>query len=153
MFSKEEKKSNKLQFWSKLEDQMMRLKNPHGSKVNWMSYNTRINHLYFRMEADESAVRLCIDLQFPDAGVREVYWDQFEEFKDMLHDRFKGKLIWLKEFEHENGKTISRIFLEKNEVNINNLKDWDKMHLFLKLSFVKLDQFWDEFSDVFLQLK
>lgn len=153
MFSKEEKKNNKLQFWSKLEDQMLRLKNPHGSKVNWMSYNTRINHLYFRMEADESAARLCIDLQFPDAGVREVYWDQFEEFKEILNDRFKGKLIWLKEFEHENGKTISRIFLEKNDVNINNKADWDKMHLFLKLSFVKLDQFWDEFSDVFLQLK
>ncbi|MBK6525006.1 MAG: DUF4268 domain-containing protein [Crocinitomicaceae bacterium] len=153
MFTKEEKKKLKLEFWSRLEDQMTRLKNPHGSKVNWMNYNTGINHLYFRMEADEKAGRLCIDLQFPDNGVREVYWDQFEEFRDLLNDRFKGKLIWLKDFEHENGKTISRIYLEKAEVNINNQKDWDKMHLFLKLSFVKLDEFWDEFSDVFLQLK
>lgn len=153
MFTKEEKKKLKLEFWSRLEDQMTRLKNPHGSKVNWMNYNTGINHLYFRMEADEKAARLCIDLQFPDNGVREVYWDQFEEFRDLLNDRFKGKLIWLKEFDHENGKTISRIYLEKAEVNINNQKDWDKMHLFLKLSFVKLDEFWDEFSDVFLQLK
>ncbi len=153
MFTKEEKKKLKLEFWSRLEDQMTRLKNPHGSKVNWMNYNTGINHLYFRMEADEKAARLCMDLQFPDNGVREVYWDQFEEFRDLLNDRFKGKLIWLKEFDHENGKTISRIYLEKADVNINNQKDWDKMHLFLKLSFVKLDEFWNEFSDVFLQLK
>lgn len=153
MFTKEEKKKLKLEFWSRLEDQMTRLKNPHGSKVHWMNYNTGINHLYFRMEADEKAARLCMDLQFPDNGVREVYWDQFEEFRDLLNDRFKGKLIWLKEFEHENGKTISRVYLEKAEVNINNQKDWDRMHLFLKLSFAKLDEFWDEFSDVFLQLK
>jgi len=153
MYSKEEKKNNKLLFWSRLEDQMLYLKNPHGTKVNWINYNTKINHLYFRMEADEKAVRLCIDLQFPDNGVREVFWEQFEEFKELLNERFKGKLTWLKEYEHENGKTISRIFLERGDVNINNQKDWDKMHLFLKLNFVKLDQFWDEFSEVFVQLK
>lgn len=153
MYSKEEKKNNKLLFWSRLEEQMKKLKNPHATKVNWMHYNTQIPDLYFRMEADEKSARLCIDLQFPDNGVREVYWDQFQEFRDMLNHKFKGKLIWLKDFEHENGKTISRIYLEKDEVNINNQKDWDKMHLFLKLSFAKLDQFWTEFKDIFLHLK
>lgn len=153
MFSKEEKQQNKLEFWSRLKDQMAKMKNPHGSKVNWMHYNTGINHLYFRMEADEHAVRLCIDLQFPDPGIREVFWDQFQEFKDMLDGIFKNTLIWDKEYEHLNGKDISRIYLEKDGVNINNRSDWDKMHLFLKLSFARLDKFWDEFGEVFFQLK
>jgi hypothetical protein len=152
MFSKEEKKQMKLEFWSRLEEQMEKLKNPHGSKVFWLDYNTGIKDLYFRMEADEKAVRLCIDLQFNDPGVREVFYEQFDEFRDMLNRLFK-ELNWQKEFVHSNGKTISRISVERPDVNIYNKKDWDKMHLFLKLNFVKLDKFWDEFKEVFLNLK
>jgi hypothetical protein len=152
MFSKEEKKQMKLEFWSRLEDQMEKLKNPHGSKVFWLDYTTGIKDLYFRMEADETAVRLCIDLQFNDAGIREVYYEQFDEFRDMLNGLFK-ELNWQKDFEHSNGKTISRISIERTGVNIYNKKDWDKMHLFLKLNFVKLDRFWDEFKEVFFNLK
>ncbi|MCG8574738.1 MAG: DUF4268 domain-containing protein [Flavobacteriales bacterium] len=152
MFTKEEKKENRIQFWTKLENELSKKKNPFGSKVNWMNYNTGIRHLYFRMEADESAVRLCIDLQFPDSSIREVYWEQFGEFKNMLDERFKN-LIWLEEFEHWNGKTISRIVMEKEGVNILNRKDWDKMHLFLKLNFVKLDEWWCDFGEVFKLLK
>ena len=153
MYSKEELKSNKLEFWSKLEDQLNRQKNPDGSKVNWMNYNTGIKDLYFRMEADSSAVRLCIDLQFNDAGIREIYFEQFVEFKTILDDKFNPKLQWLPNFDHSNGKTIARIYTEKIGVDINNRKDWDKMHLFLKLNFVKLDAFWDEFDAVFKALK
>lgn len=153
MFSKEEKQQIKLEFWERLKDQMEKIKNPHGSKVNWMKYNTKINHLYFRMEADEQCVKLCIDLQFPDEGVREVYWEQFEEFKDLLTSEFGGKMIWLKNYTHENGKTISRIYIEKKEVSILKKSDHDKMHLFLKINFKKLNEFWFEYSEIFEALK
>ena len=153
MFTKEEQSEINSTFWSKLKNQMTSMKNPHGTKVNWMRYNTGINHLYFRMEADEHTCKLCIDLQFPDASIREVYWDQFMEFQIMLEQLFKSHIHFYKEYQHTNGKTISRIIIQKNDVNIYRNSDWDKMHLFLKLNFAKLDKFWDEYAEVFLQLK
>lgn len=152
MYSKEEVKELKLSFWNHLEEQLKKQKNPFGTKVNWMNYGTGFKDLYFRMEADESGVRLCIDLQFKDEGVREVFYEQFEEFKNILEENFKD-LIWHKDFIHANGKTISRICIEKTGVNIYNRKDWDKMHLFLKVNFKKLDEFWNDFKDVFVALK
>ena len=152
MFTKEEAKENKIAFWTKLDNELSKKRNAHGSKINWLSYPTGIKNLYFRMEADEEAVRLVIDLQFPDAGIRELYFQQFQEFQKILEERFKT-VIWEKDFEHWNGKQISRIYLEKGGVNINRREDWDKMHLFLKLNFVKLDAFWDEFGEVFKLLK
>lgn len=152
MLSKEEAKELRKAFWEKLFSQMEKMRNPHGSKVNWMSYNTGIKHLYFRMEADDLGARLCIDLQFPDEGIRSLYYEQFEEFKNILDDTFKS-VTWYPEFEHWNGKTIARIAIEKEECNFKNQKDWDKMHLFLKLNFAKLDEFWYEFGEVFKNLK
>lgn len=152
MFSKEEIKENRIAFWTKLEGQLSKKKSVEGSKINWMSYPTGVKHLYFRMEADEEAVRLVIDLQFPDAGIREIYYEQFLEFQNILEERFKS-MEWIKEHEHWNGKTVSRISIERRDVTINELGDWDKMHLFLKLNFVKLDAFWSEFGEVFKLLK
>lgn len=104
------------------------------------------------MEADENGCRLCVDLQFPDDGVREVFYEQFEEFANILNDTFKD-LQWHKEWEHWNGKLISRLMVEKTECNLNRQSDWDKMHLFLKLNFKKLDEFWSDFGEVFQNLK
>jgi hypothetical protein len=152
MLGKEESKQLRVDFWSKLGNEMEKMKNPHGSKVNWMNYNTGIRNLYFRMEADENGARLCIDIQFHNLGLREVYYEQFLEFKDRLDKKFKD-LQWLKEFDHSNGKQISRIVMSRGEANIFNKDDWDKMHLFLKLNFAKLDEFWEEFGEIFKNLK
>lgn len=152
MYSKEDMKALRIDFWGKLQGQMEKMRNPHGSKVNWMNYNTNIKHLYFRMEADENGARLCIDLQFPDKGIRELYYEQFQEFQDMLSSKFKY-LEWYPEWEHWNGKQISRIVVEQAGTDIRNKQDWDKMHLFLKLNFAKLDEFWVEFGEVFKNLK
>ncbi|MBD3635953.1 MAG: DUF4268 domain-containing protein [Crocinitomicaceae bacterium] len=152
MLSKEEVKELRIDFWGRLEHQMKKLRNPHGSKVNWMNYNTGIKHLYFRMEADESGARLCIDIQFPDEGIRALYYEQFEEFKNVLSSKFKT-LNWYPKWDHWNGKEIARIAIEKGGCSLRNTDDWDKMHLFLKLNFVKLDEFWTEFGEVFHNLK
>lgn len=152
MLSKEEAKELRIEFWNKLENQMDKMKNPHGSKVSWMNYNTGVKHLYFRMEADEEGARLCIDLQFPDQGIRELYYEQFTEFQNILNDLFK-EMQWHPEWDHWNGKRISRIVIEKDCCNLNRQSDWDKMQLFLKLNFKKLDEFWCDFGDVFKNLK
>lgn len=152
MLSKEEAKATKLEFWTRLQGQMEKMRNPHGSKVDWMNYNTGIKHLYFRMEADESGCRLCVDLQFPDKGIRDLYYEQFTELQNVFNDKLKSAK-WIPEHEHWNGKTISRIVMEKDGCHLFNKEDWDKMHLFLKLNFAKLDAFWCEFGEVLKNLK
>ena len=152
MLSKEEKKNLIIEFWSVLENQMNKIRNPHGTKVRWMNYNTNVKHLYFRMEADDRGARLCIDLQFPDLGIRDLYWEQFQEFDTILSEKFKD-LDWCESFDHSNGKTIKRIVVEKGGCHLFNRNDWDKMHLFLKLNFQKLDTFWVEFGEVFINMK
>lgn len=152
MFGKEEFQELKKEFWDKLGSKLNRKKNPYGTKVPWMNYRTRINGLYFRMEADEHGARLCIDLQFKDEGVREVFFEQFEEFKSMLDSKLEN-LQWQNEFEHTNGLTISRISAELHDHNLKNKDHWPEMHQFLVRNFVALDAFWVEFSEVFENLK
>ena len=153
MYSKEEEKQLKIEFWGQLNELLELERGLHANKVVWMNFNTKIKQLFFRMEADEAGARLCIDLQFLDKGIRELYYEQFTEFKNILDEKFEGKTIWQPAYEHWNGKTISRISIDKEGVNMYNRNDWPVIHEFLRDNFVKLENFWAEFGDVFLNLK
>ena len=152
MLSKEEVKENRIAFWGTLDTLMDKIRNPHESKVQWLNYNTGVKHLYFRMEADEEGARLCIDLQFPDKDIREIYYAQFTELKDQLEKRIDD-LEWIAAWDHWNGKQISRIMVKQEGTDLHNKSDWDSMHEFLKLNLIQLDEFWCEFGAVFQNLK
>lgn len=153
MYSKDEEKQLKIEFWSTLNEQLELERGLHANKVNWMSFNTKIRQLFFRMEASREDAKLCIDMQFLDPGITALYYEQFTEFKKILEERLEGELNWQPAFEHSNGKTISRISVGITGVDMYKKEDWPTMHGFLKNNFVKLESFWAEFSDVFVALK
>lgn len=153
MFSKDEEKQLKIEFWGTLNTKLELERGFHANKVSWMSFNTKIKQLFFRMEADRESANLCIDMQFLDDGIRALYYEQFTEFQKILDERLLGEIKWQETFQHSNGKTISRISVGMTGVDMYNKADWPAMHDFLKDNFLKLEGFWVEFSEVFVALK
>ena len=153
MFSKEEEKEFKAAFWAGLNEELEQRKGLHANKVNWTSFNTGIKHLYFRMDMEEGIPKVCMDMQFPNAGIRELYYEQFLEFKERLDATLEGETVWLPTFEHSNTKTIARVCVQNSELSYNNREDWPKIYEFLGENFQKIEAFWSEFSEVFNQLK
>lgn len=153
MYSKEEKKELKVGFWTELNNTLTTAGKVKGRNLEWMNYPTQIKRLFFRMEADETSARMCIDLQFLSKGIREIYFLQFQELENKLKETFTTDVQFVSEYEHWNGKTISRIYCELKDVNINNTEDWKKIHNFLTENFLNLDTFWEEFNAIFYALK
>jgi len=153
MFSKEEKKEFKVAFWTELNTKLEEAGKTKGRNLEWLSYPTQIKRLFFRMEADETSARMCIDLQFVTKGIREIYFLQFQDVENKLKETFTTDVIYNSDFEHWNGKVISRIYCELKDVNINNKEDWPKIHDFLMTNFLNLDSFWEEFNELFYALK
>lgn len=153
MFTKEEKKQLKLDFWEGVNTQLSAKGKSLGRNIDWMNYPTNIKRLFFRMEVNHQSAKLCIDLQFIDEGVREVFFEQFEEFQNILNNTITTQVHFVKDFPHANGKTISRIYIENSGGNIFNPKTWPEMTDFLVTHFIELDEFWQEFGEVFYNLK
>lgn len=153
MFTSDEKKDLIRRFWQQLNEKLTIAGKKKGRNIDWMNYPNKINHLYFRMEADTELARFCIDIQFLDPGVREVFFEQFEEFKVMLTENMPHDLKWLKSFEHPNKKTIARIHSEVKEISIYDEKTWPVAHQFLLDDFLAFDDFWQDFGEVFRNLK
>ena len=153
MFTSDEKKALTIKFWEELREKLTIAGKMKGRNIDWMNYPNKINHLYFRMEANPELVRFCIDIQFLDKGVREVFFEQFEEFKVLLTENMPNDLFWLKSYDHPNKRTIARIYSELKGVNIYDQNTWPSAHQFLQENFLTFDEFWQDFGEVFRNLK
>lgn len=152
MFTKEEKKAIKTEFWTSF-GVFMRKHNKEFGKVHWVNYKTKIKDLYFRLEFTPEKACFSIDLQHVDDGIREIFYEQFTELKVLLHDAIGEELIWEEVVFNEFEKPIARIYIEKTNVNLYNKNDWQEVFLFFEKRIVGLHRFWMDFKEIFLQLQ
>jgi hypothetical protein len=154
MFSKAEKSEHRKTFWTAFGRFMNKHRSAEGRKMKWMNYRTGVKDVYFRLEADHKTAKICIDIQHSDDGIRALFYEQFGELKRILHDTIGKELIWLPEYVHETGKKSSRIYAEIDaDVNIYQREHWPAMFEFFEQYIVPMDEFWNEFKDIFIELQ
>lgn len=121
------------------------------ASLKWLNYRTGVKDIYFRLEADKNKAIVAIDLQHPDEGVRELFFEQFQEFKGIL-ESIAGPLIWDENYTLENGRQVSRIYQQLGGVNYYKEDDWHTIFPFFEKYLLAFDEFWADFKEVFVQL-
>ena len=142
MYSKTEVSQLRQAFWTTFGQYMAPVPSAEGSPTNWINYKTGLKHVYFRMHADARRASIGIELTHPDAGVRELFFEQFRELRSMLHESVGETWRWEAEATDANGQPLSRVFTELQPVNLFNRDDWPQLISFFKPRLVALDAFW-----------
>lgn len=142
MYSKEEVKRLKEDFWTSYGQYMSVVPSADGERINWVNYKTGIKHLYFRMDADKKHAEICVEISHPDAGLRELIYDQFLELKSVFLQNVSGTWTWDKALYTSEGKQISKISCQLFDVSIFKRDDWPKLITFFKTHLIALDEFW-----------
>jgi hypothetical protein len=153
MYTKEQASQLRLAFWTAFGHYMAPIPSAEGLKANWSNYKTGIKHVYFRMHADQKKAAIAIELTHPDPGIQEIYFQQFEELKTLLHEGLGEEWQWVLHTFDEHGRTVSRIFREVSPVNIFNKEDWPTLISFFKPRIMALDAFWTDARYTFEELK
>ncbi len=153
MYGKDEAKELKTLFWTSFGKYMRKHKTEYGSKIQWINYKTGVKDIYFRLDADKRTAKVCVDLQHRDEGIRELFYDQFLEVKTVFSDMTGQDWVWLKDYTNEYGHSMSRLFVELEGVNMYNKDHWAGIFTFYENALVGLDEFWNEFKDLFKNLQ
>ena len=123
-----------------------------GSKVNWINYHTGVKDVYFRMEASNSSSAISISLEHNDSDIRELYFEQFLEFKTILHATLDEEWEWQPSLT-EDRREISRIYKALPDVSVLNRDQWPDLISFFKPRIIALDSFWENARYSFEVLK
>ena len=153
MYSKAEVTQLRQAFWTTLGQYMAPVPSAEGDTTNWINYKTGLKHVYFRMQADNRRAAIAIELTHPDAGIRELFFEQFGEVKHLLHEALGEEWTWEPQATDANGLPFSRIYKELPGVNLFNKEDWPALISFFKPRLMALDAFWTDAQYAFEGLK
>ncbi len=137
MFSKEESARIRKEFWTSFGKSFPR---------KWLRYNTKIKDLSLKFHADRKKAAVMIDIEMKDELFREAYFDKFLSLKNIFLAEIPG-LIFDKDYRLENGKIISRIYIELPGVSIHNKDSWQKIYEFFNKNMDKLEKVFLEYQD------
>ncbi len=153
MFTKDEEKAIKGAFWGTLTQKIQKYRSVSGRRVNWFKYRTGLNEIFVRVEVDQYGCKVCIDLQFKNDGIRELFYEQFLETKTVFENTMISPVKWHPNYEHGYGTVVSRVSVENDTTNLYRQEDWPEMHEFIITHLRRVDEYWDDFGELFKTLK
>ena len=141
MYSKEETQKLKREFWIAFAEKFPR---------KWLLYDTKIKDFSFKFYIDNKKAQVLIDIEHRNDDKRIAYFEKLVALKNILEEEFVTELVFEKNFALENGKTISRVWVEKLEVSVSNRKYWDEIFDFFNEKMKALELFYLEY-DTFIK--
>lgn len=138
MYSKEETQRLKREFWIAFAEKYPR---------KWLLYDTKIKDFAFKFYVDNKKARVLIDIEARNDQKRIAYFEKLEALKNILDEEFVSDLVFEKNYYLENGKTISRIWVEKNGVSVSNRNYWEAIFDFFNEKMTALELFYAEYDE------
>ncbi|HBK82581.1 MAG TPA: DUF4268 domain-containing protein [Flavobacterium sp.] len=144
MYSKAEAQKIKKDFWIQFAENYPR---------KWILYQTKIKDFAFKFHIDNKKAKVLLDIEPNDEKKRIIYFEKIESLKSILIEDFLPDAIFQRDFYLENGKIISRIWVEKENVSCNNKEDWPDIFNFFYTKMIKFEEFFCEYEDYIKDLE
>lgn len=138
MYSKEETLKLKKQFWTAFAEY-----NPR----KWMLYDTKIKDVTFKFFVDNKKAQVLLDIEPNNEEHRKIYFEKIESLKTILLEEYLPDAILERNYYLENGKIISKVWVELTEVSLNNPKTWDRIFAFFSENMSQFELFFNEYED------
>lgn len=149
MFSKEESKQLRKEFWDEFRTLSRRRRTAKRLPGDWLLGNTGVKALNLRFHVDREVAQVGIDLETRNMDKRLELYEKMESVKKILEETMKAPMIWELEYIRENEKSVSRIYIQMNGIDIYNKETWRKAHQFMYDNMMKLEAFYREYRDFF----
>ena len=149
MYTKEESKSLREEFWDLFNSMSRQKRLRKKLPGEWVLTQTGVKALNLRFHVDREVAQVGIDLETRNMDRRIELYEKLESVKKVLEEAMNEPMIWELEYIRENGKSVSRIYLQKDGIDVYNKDTWQTAHQFMFDRMSKLETFYLEYRDFF----
>lgn len=139
MFSKEEAKKIREEFWTNFGKEYPR---------KWTLYDTKIKEIQLKFSFTSDAAQVSLDIFSQDEIIRAYYYDKMLSLKNILLTEYLPEALYEEYYQLPEGKIVSRIYVELKNVNVYRKADWPQVQEFLSEQMSILELFFLEYRDV-----
>ena len=144
MYSKEESIRIKKDFWTQFAETYPR---------KWLLYNTKIKDVTFKFFVDNKKAQVMLDIEPKDEEKRKIYYEKVESLKTILLEEYLEDVIFERNFYLDNGKIISRVWVELTGISLNNKNTWSTIFDFFYEKMDAFERFFYENEDYIKDLE
>lgn len=144
MFSKEEARQLKRMFWVNFAEEYPR---------KWLLYNTKIKDFSFKFYVDNKKAQVLLEIEPSEEELRKIYYEKIESLKTILLEDYLEDAIFERNFYLDNGKLVSRIWVEIDNVSVNNKNTWPTIFDFFNEKMSAFEMFFYEYEDYIKDLE
>ncbi|MDO5971821.1 DUF4268 domain-containing protein [Flavivirga aquimarina] len=139
MFSKEESRQLRQEFWTSFGKSFPR---------KWILYDTKLKGFSFKFHFDNKNALVALDLE-DHLENRIKYWEKLQALKSILLDDFLPDAIFEETYFLDNEKEISRIYVRlEQKVSIHNKNTWQDVMVFFNKNMNLFEAFFEAYKDV-----
>lgn len=144
MYSKEEAQRIKKEFWVTFAQTYPR---------KWMLFDTKIKDVAFKFYVDNKKAQVALEIEPKDETKRKIYFEKIESLRNLLFEDHLPDAILERNYYLPNGKCISRIWVDKSNVSINNKQTWPEIFAFFNEKMSAFEEFFNEYEDYIRDLE
>lgn len=137
MYSKAEIQQLKREFWTAFADAYPR---------KWLLYDTKIKDVSLKFLAEGKRIEVMLAIENREDDKRYAYFDKMLSLQTLLREEYLADAILEKDFYLEN-KVISKVWVEKTELSMNNRSHWPEIFDFFAENMTQFELFFYEFED------
>lgn len=130
MYTKEEAKKLRKDFWILFGKRCEIVPELKGRKKKWMLYDTKISGLDLKFEIDRSEALVMLEINARSEDRRIQVYEQLEKYRVIIEDGFENGLEWELCYSLPKGEEVSRIFIRKKNVDIHRQNQWPDIYNF-----------------------
>jgi len=145
MFTREEKKALTHQFWSQFDNYCDTIPDLAWRKKKWMLYDTKISHIDLKFDIGHDFALVALEINHRSENRRLQVYELVERYRLMLEEGFEGGLTWDFCYINSNNQEVSRIYIEKKGVDLQNTTDSQVIYHFFAEKMLQLQ---DNFLEI-----
>lgn len=131
MYSKDELKNLKLEFWESFASFCEVQPYLRGCKKMWTLYDTKVKGVELKFDATRDGAFIILEVNHRGEEARLEMFERLTWYKDTLEMDFPEGLIWDICFVRDTGKQVARIYTSKSGIDFHRRQDWGEFFSFM----------------------
>jgi hypothetical protein len=140
MYSKEELKQLKKEFWEGFGTYCSLVPALKRRKSKFMLYNTKMKGVELKFDATRTGASVILEINLSNPVLRIEKFEQFVRHKSTMEKQFPNGLIWNPSYIRECGTEVSRIYTEKKDIDLHRRIQWLEFYKFMTDEMIKLEK-------------
>ncbi|MBN1117938.1 MAG: DUF4268 domain-containing protein [Bacteroidales bacterium] len=147
MFTKEEKKAIREEFWNKFKTYSNRKKLKINKPGKWIMNDTGIRQLKLKFHFDTEKAFAGFEIETRNIDKRIELFDKLEKLKSVIEKSFPFEVKWILEEPVAETKTVSRVISVMHNVSVYNRECWPEVFSFLYETMLPTEDIFLEYKD------